>query len=199
MNIAVLASGNGSNFEAIVQAQKRGYIKANIKLLLVNKANAFVRQRARRLGIREIFLNPKNYPQPLDFDRAIVRVLKKEKIHLVVLAGYLRVLSSYFVKSYKNRILNIHPALLPSFKGIDSIARAFRYGCKITGVTVHFVDEKVDHGPIIFQEPIRVEKGVSLSGLEKKIHQLEHKLYPLAIKLVSEKKVKIKGRYVSVA
>ena len=197
MNIAVLASGNGSNFEAIVKAQKRGCFKAKIKLLLVDKIEAFARQRARRLGVREMFLDPKNYSSAYNFDRKVVQILKKEKIGLVVLAGYLRVLSSYFVKSYKNRILNIHPALLPSFKGTQSIERAFQYGCKITGVTVHFVDEKVDHGPIIFQEPVKIEKGMSLRGLEKKIHQLEHKLYPLAIKLFSEGKLKIKGRHAS--
>lgn len=197
VNIAVLASGKGSNFEAIVNAQRRGQIRAEIKLLLVDKVKAFARQKAKRLGVREIFLSPKDYPTSLEFDRAAVKILKSEKIDLVVLAGYLRILSPYFIKKYKNRILNIHPALLPSFKGIDSIQRAFEYGCKITGVTVHLVDEKVDHGPIILQEPVWIKKGMSLELLDKKIHHLEHKLYPLAIRLFIQKKLKIKGRNVS--
>lgn len=198
MNIAVLASGNGSNFQAIAKAVKRKYIKSNIKLLITDKKDAFVRKRARKFKVPDIFFDPKDFKSRLSFDKAIVKVLKKEKIGLVVLAGYMRVLSPYFVKSFKNKILNIHPAILPSFKGVDAIARAHRYGCKVTGVTVHFVDEKVDHGPIILQEAVVISKNISVKKLEGKVHKLEHKLYPLAVKLFTEKRLKVKNRHVKI-
>lgn len=198
MDIAVLASGNGSNFEALARAAKKGYFKARIKLLITDKKSAFARKRADKFGIKSILINPKDFASRLNFDKKIVETLKKEKINLVVLAGYMRIISPYFVKSFKNKVVNIHPALLPAFKGTESIARAFNYGCKVTGVTVHFVDEKVDHGPIILQEPLTIKKGETLEKLEKRVHKLEHKLLPLAIKLIADKKIKIKKRNVEI-
>jgi len=199
MNIAVLASGRGTNFEAIAKAVKKGEItQGKIKLLITDKEDAFVRERAKRFKIRDIFVDPKKFKSREDFDRFIVRLLKKEKIELVVLAGYMRILSSYFVKQFKNKILNIHPALLPAFKGKDAIRRAYEYGVKITGVTIHFVDEKVDHGPIIIQKALEIKKGESLEELERRIHQMEHKLYPYVIKLFIQKRLKIKRRYVEI-
>ncbi|MFA6281378.1 MAG: phosphoribosylglycinamide formyltransferase, partial [Candidatus Omnitrophota bacterium] len=174
MNIAILASGNGSNFEAIAKAVKQGDIKANIKLLLTDKENAFARKRAARFNIPELFIDPRKFSSRLDYDKEILKLLKKEKIDLIVLAGFMRILGHDFVKSFKNKILNIHPALLPAFKGGDAIRMAYNYGNKITGVTVHFVNEKVDNGPIILQEAVCIKKGVSLSELEKKIHNIEH-------------------------
>ncbi len=198
-NIAVLASGNGSNFQAIAQAIKSKKLKGvAIKVLIIDKRGAFVRKRANKFKIKDVFINPKDYKSRVSFDKAIIKVLKKEKIQLIVLAGYMRILSPYFVRTYKNKVINIHPALLPSFKGTDSIKRAYDYGCKVTGVTVHFVDENVDHGPIILQEAIEIKKEMKLSVLEAKIHKIEHKLYPQAIRLISQKKVKIKGRHVKV-
>ena len=117
MNIAVLASGNGTNFEALAKAAEKGYFKANIKLLLTDKKGAFARKRAEKFGIKDIFINPKGFRSRLDFDKKIVSILRKEKISLVILAGYMRIISPYFVKSFKNKIINIHPALLPAFKG----------------------------------------------------------------------------------
>ena len=200
INIAVLASGNGSNFEAIAKAVKSRKLKGvKIKLLITDKKEAFVRKRAAKFKINDVFINPKSYKSRVSFDKAIIKLLKKEKIHLIALAGYMRILSPHFVKAYKNKIINIHPALLPSFKGTDSIKRAYDYGCKITGVTVHFVDENVDHGPIILQEEIKIKKGLSLAKLEAKMHKIEHKLYPEAIKLFAQKKLKISGRHVKVS
>lgn len=193
MNIAVLASGNGSNFEAIAKAIKRKLIKAQLKILLTDKEKAFVRSRAKRFKVKDIFINPKNFSSREAFDKEIIKVLKKERIDLVVLAGFMRILSPYFVKQFQNRILNIHPAVLPAFRGENAIERAFKSKAKITGVTVHFVDEKVDHGPIFLQDIVKITEGMSLSQLEKKIHKLEHKLYPLAIKLFIEKKLKVEG------
>lgn len=198
VNVAILASGNGTNFEALVKAVRRKKIKANIKLLITDKQNAFVRKRARRLGVEDIFINPKNFKSRLLFDKEIIAILQKEKISLIALAGYMRVLSPHFVKSFQNKILNIHPALLPSFKGGTAIEDAYNYGCKITGVTVHFVDEKVDHGPIILQESLKISDKITPEALEKKIHKIEHKLYPLALKLCVEKKLKIRGRHVKI-
>ena len=198
MNIAILASGNGSNFEAIVKAAKRGYIKACIKILITDKSNAYVRQRAKRSKIKDIFIDPSEFKSRLEFDAEVAKVLKKEKIGLVVLAGFMRILSAKFVKRFKNRILNIHPALLPAFKGENAIRRALQHNCKVTGVTVHFVDEKVDNGPIILQQAIEIKRGETLERLEKRIHNLEHKLYPLAVKLFTERRIKIKNRNVEI-
>jgi phosphoribosylglycinamide formyltransferase-1 len=198
MNIAILASGNGTNFEALAKAVRKGSIKARISLLVTDKADAYVRRRARRLRVPDVFVDPKEFPTRGAFDAALIRILKKEHIDLVVLAGFMRILSPGFVSAFKNRILNIHPALLPAFKGERSIERAFMYGCKVAGVTVHFVDEDVDHGPIVLQGPVVITEGMKLAGLTARIHRLEHQLYPLAVKLFVEGKLKISGRIVKI-
>jgi phosphoribosylglycinamide formyltransferase-1 len=197
MNIAVFASGNGTNFAAIAKAVKRGYIRAKIKLLLTDKENSFVRVRAAKYGIKDLFFDPRKFQSRLDFDKALIKILKKEKIDLVVLAGFMRILSPYFVEKYRNRIFNIHPAILPAFKGENAIERAYKRGNKLTGVTVHFVDEQVDHGPIILQERLRIGKK-TLKQLEAQIHRIEHRLYPLAIKLFIEGKLNIEDRHVKI-
>ena len=197
-NIAVLASGNGTNFQALAEAIDKQRLKACIKLLITDKKNSFVRKRAKNLGIKDIFINPKEFKSGLSFDKKVVKILKEEKINLVILAGYMKIVSPFFVKSFYQKILNIHPALLPAFKGMSSISKAFSYGCKVTGVTVHIVDEKVDHGPIILQETVKIKKGMSLRKLEEKIHRLEHKLYPQALKLVLNKKIKMSRRHVKI-
>jgi len=198
-NIVVLASGSGTNFQALAKAIKKQKLKARIKLLVTDKRNSFVRKRAKNLDIKDVFVNPKEFKSDLEFDKSIVKILKKEKIDLVILAGYMKIISPFFVKSFNNKILNIHPAILPAFKGTGSISRAFKYGCKVTGVTVHFIDEKVDHGPIILQETVKITKGMSQEKLEEKIHKLEHKLYPQALKLILDKKVRIRGRDVKIS
>ena len=197
-NIAILASGRGTNFEAIAKAIKTGKLKANLKLLITDNENAYVRKRAKKFKVKDIFVDPKKFKNRIDFDKEIVKILKREKIDLVVLAGFMRILSGYFVKKFKNKILNIHPAILPAFKGTNAIERAYNYGCKVTGVTIHFVDEKVDHGPIILQEVVKIEEEMSLEKLEEKIHRLEHKLYPKAIKLFLKGRLKVKGRNVKI-
>lgn len=198
MNIAVLCSGKGTNLQAIIDAVKAKVIKAQLRLVVGDKKDAFSLERARGAGIRTVFVNPKKFKSKESFDREVVKYLEEEKINLVVLAGFMRILSSYFVKRYKNKILNIHPALLPSFKGSHAIKDAWGFGVRTAGVTVHFVDEELDNGPIILQEGVQILDKDTVDSLEEKIHKIEHKLYPEAIKLFCENKLKIIGRKVKI-
>ncbi|OQY10273.1 MAG: phosphoribosylglycinamide formyltransferase [Fusobacteriia bacterium 4572_132] len=182
MNIAVLASGNGSNFQAIVDSIKKGEIEnGNIKVLISNNKKAFALERAKKEGIEAIYISRKEYNSREEYDKKIVELLQERDIELVVLAGYMMWISKYFVDSFENKILNIHPSLLPAFKGLDAIKKAYDYGVKITGVSVHYVDETEDGGKIIEQEELRIKKGCTLEELEKEIHKIEHKLYPKVV------------------
>ncbi|MCF7873051.1 MAG: phosphoribosylglycinamide formyltransferase [Candidatus Omnitrophica bacterium] len=197
-NLAILASGNGSNFEAIIKAIKNGSLDVDHTILITDKKNSFVRKRAKRYQIKDIFADPKKFQKRKDFDKQLIQILSEEKINIIALAGYMRILSSFFVEHFKNKILNIHPSLLPSFAGDNAIADAYNYGVKITGITVHFVSKKVDQGPIIAQTVIPIENNMQLNELEEKIHKAEHKLYPKAIKMFLEGRLKISGRHVKV-
>jgi len=188
MNIAVFASGNGTNLQAIIDAVSSGGIKAEIALVVSNNKNAYALERAKKAGIETFVLSHEGFASREAYDREIIKELEKKKIGLVALAGFMRLLSPYFVKKYKNRILNIHPSLLPLFKGTHGIKGALESGAKKTGVTVHFVDEELDHGPVILQEAVSIDKNDTLDTLEEKIHKVEHKLYPKAIRLVMEEK-----------
>lgn len=198
-NIAVFASGRGTNFSAIIRAVKRGKIKANLSFLLSDNPKAGAIGRAKRAGIEVVLLKREDFGSKEDFEAKIVAHLEEKKIDLVVLAGFMRMLSQGFVRRYQNRILNIHPSLLPSFKGVQGIKDAFDYGVKVSGVTVHFVDEHMDHGPIVLQQAVEIKKGDTLASLEKKIHQAEHRVYPEAVRLYVEGKLKIEGRRISVS
>jgi phosphoribosylglycinamide formyltransferase-1 len=184
MNFAVLASGNGTNLQAIIKAIKAKQIKATLKVVLSDKANAFALDRARKAGVPVVeHLDPKKFASREDFDLAMVELLRKEGIDFVVLAGYMRILSPAFIAAYPDKILNIHPALLPAFKGSHAIKDAFAYGVKVTGVTVHLVDEEVDNGPIIAQSPVEIKPNDTFDILAERIHEAEHQLYPYAISL----------------
>ncbi len=198
MNIAIFASGNGSNFQAIAEAVKKGRIKARLALLVCDNLDAFVLERARKLKVKAFLAERKDFPSKADFEAAIVKELEKEKIGLIALAGYMKMLSADFVKRYKSRIINIHPSLLPSFKGTDGIKEAFEYGVKITGPTVHFVDEQMDHGPIIMQAAVKIEDTDTEETLAEKIHKEEHRIYPEAVRLFVEGKLMIACRKVIV-
>lgn len=189
MNLAIFVSGNGTNLQAIIDAASRGEIKAKIALVVCNEEEAFALKRSEKAGIKSFVLSHKKFESREDYDREVVKELKKHDIGLVVLAGFMRLLSPYFIKEYKNRIMNIHPSLLPSFKGVRAIKDAFESGAGETGVTVHFVDEKLDHGPVVLQEAVRIEKNDTLETLEEKIHAVEHKLYPKAVRLFVEGKL----------
>jgi phosphoribosylglycinamide formyltransferase-1 len=196
MNIAVFASGRGSNFTAIIQAAKKGRLKGTLALLVCDNRQAGVINRAKRAKIKVAEILRENFTSKAEFEEKIVRTLKDNKIGLIVLAGFMRLLSPEFVRLYQGRIMNIHPSLLPAFKGEHAIRDAFDYGVKITGVTVHFVDELMDHGPIILQGAVKVEEKDTMESLEVKIHKLEHKLYPEAIALFLEGKLRISKRKV---
>ena len=197
-NIAVFASGRGSNFEAIAESVESGVIKINLALLVCDNPGAPVLAKARKAGVKVFLVKRGDFAQKKDFEGAIIRELKNNRIDLIVMAGFMRMLSPHIVKAFKFRIINIHPALLPSFKGACGIKDAFDYGVKVTGVTVHFVDEAMDHGPIILQKEVEISESDTLKSLEEKIHKVEHKLYPEAIELISEGKVRLKGRRVRI-
>jgi len=198
VNIAVFCSGNGSNFQAIVNACKEGVFKANIALMVCDNPKAFAIERAEKESIKTQVVDSANFHSKDDLEKEIIEKLKKEKIELICLAGYMRLLSPSFVAKYQNKILNIHPALLPSFKGVNGIKDAIGYGSKVTGVTVHFVNEEMDAGPIILQEAISIMEDDTEESLAKKIHATEHRLYPEAISLFIAGKLKIKDRQVRV-
>ncbi|MFH0855813.1 MAG: phosphoribosylglycinamide formyltransferase [Candidatus Omnitrophota bacterium] len=194
INIAVFASGRGSNFSAIAQAVKSRRLKVKLALLVCDNPQAPVLRKAKKYKIKIALVQREDFARRGDFEKEIIRFLKEDSIDLIVMAGFMRMLSPYFVRVYKNRIINIHPSLLPSFKGAQAIKDVFDYGVKVTGVTVHFVDEKMDHGAIILQKGIEVREADTLSSLEAKIHKIEHLLYPAAIKLIALGKVKLRGR-----
>jgi phosphoribosylglycinamide formyltransferase-1 len=197
MNFAVLASGHGSNLQAIIDAKKRGKIKGELKLVISDKADALALVRARKAGVKTVlFVDPKNFPSREDFDDELVAILRKEKIGLVVLAGFMRILSPVFIKAFRHKIINVHPALLPAFKGAHAVKDALAYGVKVTGVTVHFVDEQVDHGAIIAQAPVEIKPKDTLASLSKRIHKVEHTLYPKVVDLFLHGKLKVVGRIV---
>lgn len=197
-NIAVFASGRGTNFSAIARAVNKGAIKANLALLVCDKPGAPVIAKAKRAHVKVSLIKREDFSSRGEFDARIISCLDENKIDLIVMAGYMRLLSAEFVAKYKGRIINIHPALLPSFKGAHGINEAFDYGVKLSGVTVHFVDEKMDHGPIILQQQVRVEEDDTLESFEARIHKVEHKLYPQAIGLFLEGSLRIEGRKVKI-
>lgn len=198
MNIAVFASGNGSNFQAIADAVKSGSIKANLALLVCDNPRAFVLERAKKSGVKAFLIEKGKFKSKAEFEAQIMKALEENKIELIALAGYMRIVGPDLVRAYKNRIINIHPVLLPSFKGTEGIKDAFEYGVKVTGPTVHFVDDEMDHGPIILQAAVKVKDNDTEETLAEKIHKEEHRIYPEAVRLFVEGKLKIEGRKVKV-
>lgn len=199
MNIAVLCSGNGTNLQAIIDAVKSGYLAARIALVISDNASAFAIDVAEKAGIETLVLNPKDFKTSEAFDKEIIKAIKAKGADLVVLAGFMRIMSPHFIKEYKDRIMNIHPALLPSFRGAHGIKDALEYGVKVTGVTVHFVDEKLDNGPIILQKAVEINDDDTEETLLARVHKEEHKLYPKAVKLFVEGRLRIEGRRVKIS
>ncbi|MDR7664403.1 phosphoribosylglycinamide formyltransferase [Methanosarcina sp. Z-7115] len=196
VKIAVLVSGRGSNLQAIIDSIEKGYIKnAAINVVISNKANAYALERARNYGISAVFLNPDEYDRA-GYDREILNILKQHNTDLLLLAGYFRILGNEIIGIYRNRVLNIHPSLLPAFKGLHAQKQAFEYGVKVAGCTVHFVDEGLDSGPIILQKCVPVLPEDTEETLTARILEQEHIIYPEAVKLFTEGKLKIEGRNV---
>jgi len=191
MKVAVLASGRGSNFQSIIDASKRGELpNANVKLLIVNKKKAYAIERAKKHNIPYYFVESKNRKRN-QFDSEMLNILKKNKIDIIVLAGFMRILSPIFISEYKNRIINIHPSLLPLFPGAHAHRDVIEAGATESGCTVHFVDEGVDTGPIILQQSLAISSLETEETLAKKILPLEHKIFPKALNLLSSQKLEV--------
>ena len=192
--IAVLCSGQGTNLQAIINAIQRGRLRARLAVVITDNPRAYALVRARKAGIPAAVIDPRRYRSRQRFDQELARIIAKAKAQWVVLAGFMRILSPWMVRRYKGRILNIHPALLPAFPGMHAIRDALHYGVKVTGVTVHLVDEKIDHGPIVLQGTLPIRDGETETSLTQRVHRLEHRLYSQAIELLVQKRLKLRGR-----
>lgn len=188
MRIAVFASGNGSNFQAIAEAIASKQVDATLCFLFCDNPKAYVIERAKKMGIPFKVFSPKNYENRAAYESELLQQLELNAVDLIVLAGYMRIIGPTLLMAYANRILNIHPSLLPSFPGKSSIQDAFEANEKETGVTVHVVDEGVDTGPIIAQEKVAILPEDTVDSLEARIHQVEHRLFPQVIQKVIEDK-----------
>ena len=185
-NVAIFASGSGTNFEALAEAIENKKIKANLLLMVTDNPNAYVIKRASNHNVETLIFNPKDYAKKSDYEAMIVKRLDELKIDIICLAGYMRICGKTLLSSYEGKIINIHPALLPSFKGAHGILDAYNYGVKVFGVTVHFVDAGMDSGKIIDQEAFHVDEDDSIDDVEEKIHAIEHVLYPKVLKKLCE-------------
>ncbi len=193
--IGVLLSGRGSNFEAIADSVAAGRINAEIAVVVSNREGAPGLERARERGLRAVCVPSRGLEREL-YDREVVAVLKQHRVDLLCLAGFMRLLSAYFIREFPCRILNIHPSLLPAFPGLEAQRQALEHGVKVTGCTVHFVDEYLDHGPIVLQACVPVLDDDTVDALSERILREEHRIYSEAIGLVLDGKVRVEGRRV---
>lgn len=197
-NIAVLASGRGSNLQAIIDSIENGFLKARITVVISDVGDAFALERARKHGIEAFFIDPERFASRELYEEKVLGTLKEHDAGLVLLAGYMRIIGKILLSEYKNRMLNIHPALLPAFPGLHAQKQAFDHGVKVAGCTVHFVDEALDGGPIILQRCVEVKKDDTPGTLADRILEQEHKIYPEAVKLFVENRLRIEGRKVKI-
>jgi len=203
LRLGILASGRGSNLEALIEAIEFGTVQARIAVVISNKKEAQALERARIHGVTDVFLDPKPYANMSDkreaYDRGILDILRKYDVGLVLLAGYMKIVTPVLIEAYRNRMMNIHPSLLPSFPGLDVQKQALEWGVKVAGCTVHFVTEGVDEGPIILQAAVPVLERDSPETLAARILVEEHKLYPRAVQLYAEGRLHVEGRRVRIA
>lgn len=199
LRLGVLASGNGSNLQAIIDRCREGELPAEVVLVLSNKSQAGALTRARKAGIATLVIDHRDHPERTAFDQAMVAALRNAEVDLVVLAGFMRILTPVFLEAFPQRIMNIHPALLPAFPGIKAQRKALEYGVKIAGCTVHFVDPGVDSGPIIIQAAVPVLDDDDETTLSRRILEQEHRIYPEAIQLYAEGRLHIEGRHVRIS
>jgi phosphoribosylglycinamide formyltransferase 1 len=201
-NLGILVSGRGTNMLAIIRSIERRQIKrAKVTVVISDKEDAEALQSARAHGIYAVWVDPAEAPRRLDYDNKLLATLKERGVTpeggLVVLAGFMRLLSPEFVEAFKGRIMNIHPALLPSFPGLRAQEQAIEWGVKVSGCTVHFVVPEVDSGPVILQSAVKLQDGDTPDSLSARILRQEHRIYPLAVKLFVEGRLKIEGRKVT--
>lgn len=200
LRVAVLASGRGSNLQAIIDAIEAGQVQAQIVAVLSNKREAVALERARKHGLTDIFVDPKPFAGRPDsreaYDRALLEILQQHDVELVLLAGYMKIVTAVLVNAYANRMMNIHPSLLPSFPGLDVQKKAIDWGCKLAGCTVHFVTEGVDEGPIIIQAAVPILDADTSETLAGRILLQEHKIYPRAVQLFAEGRLHVDSRRV---
>ncbi len=203
VRLGVLLSGRGSNLQAIIDAIEGGTVSAKIAVVLSNKQDAGGLERARKHDVPHVWLDPKPFGGRPDsreaYDRAMLDLLRKYEVDLVLLAGYMKIVTAVLITAYQNRMMNIHPSLLPSFPGLDVQKKVIEHGCKIAGCTVHFVTEGVDEGPIIIQAAVPVLEGDTAEALAARILEQEHNIYPRAIQLYAEGRLRVEGRRVVVA
>ena len=198
IRLGVLISGSGTNLQAIIDRIAEGTLDATVELVVSSRPSAYGLKRAEAAGIQTLTLSKEIYADPEKADEIIAAELLSRKVDYVVMAGYMRKVHDPLLATFPNRIVNLHPALLPSFVGAHAIQDAFDYGVKVTGVTVHFADDKYDCGPIIAQRPVAVEEGWTVDELEARIHEVEHQLYPDVVQLLAEGRVHVVGRKVVV-
>jgi phosphoribosylglycinamide formyltransferase 1 len=200
LRVAVLASGRGSNLQAIIDGIEADLVQATIVAVISNKKDAVALERARKHGLKDLFVDPKPFAGQSDsreaYDRALLAILQQYDVELVLLAGYMKIVTAVLVHAYANRMMNIHPSLLPSFPGLDVQKKAIEWGCKLAGCTVHFVTEGVDEGPIILQAAVPILDDDSPETLAARILVQEHKLYPRAVQLFAEGRLHAEGRRV---
>lgn len=192
-NIGVLSSGGGENLRYIIEGIRAGSLPAKVRIVLADEEGAGALGIASEYGLKAAFVNPSGLSH-VEYDRILMERLLEANVELVVLTGYMRILSPLLVERYRGRILNIHPALLPSFRGLNAFQQALDYGVRWTGTTIHIVDEDVDHGPIIYQVPVRVAEDDTFESLKARIQKAEYKAYPKAIKMFIEGRPKLVGR-----
>lgn len=198
VKLGVLISGEGTNLQAIIDAVARGELLADIRVVISNKASARGLERARRHGIPAEFIDHRRFPSREEFDRALADSLHAHEVELVVCAGFMRLLSPVMVSAFRDRIMNIHPALCPAFPGVDAQKRAVEYGVRFSGCTVFFVSEGVDDGPVIVQAVVPVHQDDDEAALAARIHAEEHRIYPYAIRLYQEGRLELRGRKVHI-
>jgi len=194
--LGVLASGRGSNLQAIIDRIEDGTLSTRIAVILSDRADAQALERGKRHGIESRWVDPKAFPGKEAFNRELVSILQSREVDLVCLAGYMRILREPFFETFAGRMVNIHPSLLPAFPGLDVQQKAIDYGVKVSGCTVHFVNEEVDGGPIILQAVVPVEDGDTAETLSARILEQEHIIYPKAIQMIVDKRIRIDNRRV---
>jgi phosphoribosylglycinamide formyltransferase 1 len=199
LKVGVLVSGNGSNLQAIIDACQRGEVPAEVVSVITNRATAFGLERARKAGIAAVHLDHREFAGREAYDAAVVAELQRQGVELVALAGFMRIITRVLLDAFPQRVMNIHPALLPSFPGLDAQQQALDHGVKVTGCTVHFVDEGTDTGPIIIQAVVPVLPDDSVETLSRRILCQEHRSYPQAIRFYAEGRLTVEGRRVNIS